>query len=321
MELNKRTYLAAFTILGLAMCLYSGLQLVGAYVYVLASDWISGLEAGGFRWLSGLFASPLTRVPVQYLFVLGIPSLLVYLSVCWLPASKGTQKKVPASVIAAALVMAMGFGYVFNFTGTIINFGISLATGKSALEMNPVTEMLSMLEPGMILYVCLIGPFMEEVMFRGVFLRRARRFGDRTAIVYSAVLFGMMHGNLTQFLYATAIGLILGYLAVSSNGIRYCVLVHVLINSYSTYLTLWSLFLENMGISLFTALFSFGVLAAVALFIAGAVWFFVSQGVFWWRELRARERTFGSGFRYVWENPGFFLFAVISLLEMVSYFL
>ena len=227
----------------------------------------------------------------------------------------------PASVIAAALVMAMGFGYVFNFTGTIINFGISLVTGKSALEMNPVTEMLSMLEPGMILYVCLIGPFMEEVMFRGVFLRRARRFGDRTAILYTAVLFGMMHGNLTQFLYATAIGLILGYLAVSSNGIRYCVLVHVLINSYSTYLTLWSLFLENMGISLFTALFSFGVLAAVALFIAGAVWFFVSQGVFWWRELRARERTFGSGFRYVWENPGFFLFAVISLLEMVSYFL
>ena len=321
MELNKRTYLAAFTILGLAMCLYSGLQLVGAYVYVLASDWISGLEAGGFRWLSGLFASHLTRVPVQYLFVLGIPSLLVYLSVCWLSASKGTQKKVPASVIAAALVMAMGFGYVFNFTGTIINFGISLATGKSALEMNPVTEMLSMLEPGMILYVCLIGPFMEEVMFRGVFLRRARRFGDRTAILYTAVLFGMMHGNLTQFLYATAIGLILGYLAVSSNGIRYCVLVHVLINSYSTYLTLWSLFLENMGISLFTALFSFGVLAAVALFIAGAVWFFVSQGVFWWRELRARERSFGPGFRYVWENPGFFLFVVISLLEMVSYFL
>ena len=29
----------------------------------------------------------------------------------------------------------------------------------------------------------------------------------------------------------------------------------------------------------------------------------------------------GPGFRYVWENPGFFLFAVISLLEMVSYFL
>ena len=158
-------------------------------------------------------------------------------------------------------------------------------------------------------------------MFRGVFLRRARRFGDRTAIVYSAVLFGMMHGNLTQFLYATAIGLILGYLAVRSNGIRYCVLVHVLINSYSIYLTLWSLFLENTGIAFFTALFSFGLLAAVVLFIVGAVWFFVSQGVFWWRELRARERTFGPGFRYVWKNPGFFLFAVISLLEMVSYFL
>ena len=98
-------------------------------------------------------------------------------------------------------------------------------------------------------------------------------------------------------------------------------LVHVLINSYSTYLTLWSLFLENMGISLFTALFFFWGFGGGGSFYCRGGLVFVSQGVFWWRELRARERSFGPGFRYVWENPGYFLFVVISLLEMVSYFL
>ena len=37
---------------------------------------------------------------------------------------------------------------------------------------------------------------MEELLFRGVLLRKARRFGDRTAVVFTAVMFGLMHGNL-----------------------------------------------------------------------------------------------------------------------------
>lgn len=321
MELDKRTYLTSFTMLGLAMCLYSGLQVLGAYVYALVTNWIYGPEAGGLRWLSGLFSSSWTGMPIQYVFVLGIPSLLVYLFVCWMPVKKELEAKLPPENFLAALAMAMGFGYIFNFAGAFINFGVSLATGKSVLEMNPVTEMLDMMEPGMMLYVCLIGPVMEEVMFRGVFLRRARRFGDQTAVIYSAVLFGLMHGNLTQFFYATAIGLILGYVAVSTNRLRYSILLHILVNSYSAYLTAWSLFYEQAGGLLLTGLFSVGLLAAVALFIAGAVWFFCTRGVQWWRNLKAAERIKSPFRRYVWANPGFFLFAVISGLEMASYLL
>ena len=69
----------------------------------------------------------------------------------------------------------------------------------------------------MVIYTCLVAPFMEELLFRGVLLRKARRFGDRTAVVFTAVMFGLMHGNLNQFLYAVVIGLVLGYLAVRTN--------------------------------------------------------------------------------------------------------
>ncbi|MFR8165857.1 MAG: hypothetical protein ACLU8D_07615 [Enterocloster sp.] len=35
-------------------------------------------------------------------------------------------------------------------------------------------------------------------------LKRARRFGDRTAVAFTAVLFGLMHGNLLQLFYAAS---------------------------------------------------------------------------------------------------------------------
>lgn len=88
--------------------------------------------------------------------------------------------------------------------------------------------------PSMVIYACFLGPFMEELLFRGMILKRARRFGDRTAVAFTAVLFGLMHGNLLQFFYAASIGLILGYVAVRTSSIRYTVLMHMAINSFST---------------------------------------------------------------------------------------
>ena len=68
--------------------------------------------------------------------------------------------------------------------------------------MNPVNEMLDSLSPVMILYVGFLGPIIEEYIFRWKLLNRLRRFGDKAAITYTALMFGLMHGNVTQFLYA-----------------------------------------------------------------------------------------------------------------------
>ena len=50
---------------------------------------------------------------------------------------------------------------------------------------------------------CLIIPFAEELLYRGVVWKRLRMlFGNLPALILSAVLFGVMHVNLVQFLYA-----------------------------------------------------------------------------------------------------------------------
>ena len=57
----------------------------------------------------------------------------------------------------------------------------------------------------------IIPAFVEEFLFRGMILTNLRPYGRVTAIVGSAVLFGLMHQNIEQVFYATVAGLFLGY--------------------------------------------------------------------------------------------------------------
>lgn len=66
----------------------------------------------------------------------------------------------------------------------------------------------------MFLYASILAPIAEELLFRGYILRSLRPYGKRFAILGSAVLFGLFHGNLLQTPYALLVGLVLGYVAV-----------------------------------------------------------------------------------------------------------
>ena len=71
-------------------------------------------------------------------------------------------------------------------------------------------------------------PLAEELLYRGVVYRRMRAvFGVRAAIVLSAVLFGLMHANLVQFLYAGLLGLLLAYLTERTGSLWAAVAAHI----------------------------------------------------------------------------------------------
>lgn len=81
----------------------------------------------------------------------------------------------------------------------------------------------------MFLYASILAPVSEEILFRGYVLRSLRPFGKRFAILGSAILFGLFHGNLLQTPYAILMGLILGYVTVEYS-IGWAVLIHVFNN-------------------------------------------------------------------------------------------
>lgn len=100
--------------------------------------------------------------------------------------------------------------------------------GRSVLEdleaVSGATDTFSMF-----LYASIVAPIGEELLFRGYLLRALRPYGKRFAILASALLFGLFHGNLLQAPYAFLVGLILGYVTVE-HSIVWAVGIHMFNN-------------------------------------------------------------------------------------------
>lgn len=78
---------------------------------------------------------------------------------------------------------------------------------------------------------CLVIPIAEELLYRGVVFKRLRLlFGVLPAILLSALIFGLMHGNIVQLLYAGILGLLLAYLMQSTGKLYAPILGHIAAN-------------------------------------------------------------------------------------------
>lgn len=87
-----------------------------------------------------------------------------------------------------------------------------------------------MKEPWGYLAIGILAPLAEEVVFRGAILRTLLRMFEQrwhwAAIVISALLFGIVHGNEPQGIHATLIGLLLGWMYYRTDSIFPGVVFH-----------------------------------------------------------------------------------------------
>ena len=87
----------------------------------------------------------------------------------------------------------------------------------------------------MIIYAVVLAPVGEELIFRGVTLRAARKaLPFWFANILQALLFGIFHMNILQGLYTFAFGLLLGYVCEKGGSIYYSILLHLLYNLWGT---------------------------------------------------------------------------------------
>ena len=80
------------------------------------------------------------------------------------------------------------------------------------------------------LFAVVAAPVMEELLFRRLLVDRLRRYGDKTAVLFSGLLFGLYHGNFYQFFYAAALGCFFAWIYCRTGRIRYTILLHMTVN-------------------------------------------------------------------------------------------
>jgi membrane protease YdiL (CAAX protease family) len=71
-------------------------------------------------------------------------------------------------------------------------------------------------------------------MFRKVLIDRLSVYGDRLAVLISAVTFGLFHGNIDQLIYATAIGILFGSIYAKTRNIWHTIFLHMAVNFLGT---------------------------------------------------------------------------------------
>lgn len=107
-------------------------------------------------------------------------------------------------------------------------------------------NILEMGFPAMLLLMGIYGPFCEEFVFRGVIYRGYKKSGSVFwAILLSALLFGLMHLNFNQALYAFALGILLALLVEATGSLWASVICHMVFNSQQVCLMFFSQWLSG----------------------------------------------------------------------------
>lgn len=121
--------------------------------------------------------------------------------------------------------------YVGNYISSFLMVNIESALGYT--PENAVDTILS--SSNIVLSVILIGivgPIIEELMFRKLFIDRLTPYGELTAILIPSLIFGLFHANLYQFFYAFFLGAIFSYIYVKTGKIIYSTVLHIFINLF-----------------------------------------------------------------------------------------
>ncbi|MCI9150411.1 MAG: CPBP family intramembrane metalloprotease [Lachnospiraceae bacterium] len=87
------------------------------------------------------------------------------------------------------------------------------------------------------LLTAVLPAFAEEFIFRGIMFGSYRRSKMMGAIILSAFLFGLMHMNFNQFLYAFALGIYFSFLVEATGSILSSMLAHFTVNFTSVVTT------------------------------------------------------------------------------------
>ena len=86
------------------------------------------------------------------------------------------------------------------------------------------------------LYIAVIGPICEELVFRGAVMRKLERYGSNFAIIVSSLLFALYHMILFQAVFAFFIGIIFAY-AAGRFSLKWAILLHMINNSMAVLAT------------------------------------------------------------------------------------
>jgi len=147
---------------------------------------------------------------------------------------KGIPYNPPKDKTKALLLVLIGFGgcLLANYITVFLRAfgeGLGIYSDYTAMQEPSSTFDVVMI----FISSSLIPPLVEEFALRGVLMQSLRKYGNLFAIVTSAFVFGVFHGNAVQMPFAFLCGLVIGYAVLATESLWTGVIIHALMNGMS----------------------------------------------------------------------------------------
>lgn len=147
------------------------------------------------------------------------------------------KKKMKLGEWLIIFVICIGLMYLGANIGNKVLDVISSFFGGYQYE-NPVESLIDYNSLWLTaIFTVVVAPIGEEFIFRKLIIDRTAKYGTWVAILISAFLFGLMHGNFSQFFYAFALGIVLGYVYFNTGNVWLTVGLHAAVNFVGSILT------------------------------------------------------------------------------------
>lgn len=202
-------------------------------VTVMNAVWPQWSENSWGMWLITSAPLYLIAVPIGLLILRKAPAK---------PLEKHSMK--PGRYLVSAIICIFMM-YAGNILGAIVTALLQLLPGISA--ENPVLSYAADTSViPKVLFMVILAPVIEEYVFRKQLIDRMDIYGEKLAVVTSALMFGLCHGNLSQLFYAFSLGLVFGYVYLKTGKLRYSIGLHMFINFLGSVLA--PLFIERIAV-------------------------------------------------------------------------
>jgi membrane protease YdiL (CAAX protease family) len=211
-----------------------------------------------------------------------------------------TREQMRPSAFLQIFIIAFGAQFIFSVLAELLDALLGQA-GASATDMYSAAMESLMNIPGYI-YIMLLGPIMEELVFRSAIMKQLERYGANFAIVMSAMFFACYHIIFVQVIFAFPVGILLGYVAYRYS-VKWSILMHILYNSAAMLLSA-VLPNENVEWIVFAVVF------------AAAIWLLIRNG----NTIREAARTGKPAQRNTWRIAFSGASVILFLAVLLSIF-
>ncbi len=193
---------------------YAASLVIGLLLHRFAPQWLD----------SSLLMQILSVLPLY-----GIAFPCFWLILRKLPRDEVSSERMGGKGFWIALCIAFALMTAGNTVGTVL---ITLVESLSGVTQTNPVEVATVGQKWWmnLIFVGIIPPILEELVFRKLLCDRLLPLGEGYAVVLSAAIFGLVHGNFFQFFYAFALGSLFAFIYVKTGRIRYTMIYHALIN-------------------------------------------------------------------------------------------